>query len=393
MAEGQQRAVETDLRDAEATIKQLKDQVQKLKSTVQQVRAQCANDIRKRDVEIQKLKSHLSERQRGKREGLAVTTININPAVERPTKSGSAPDVNDPSYSLKQETTEFLTELCQNLSDENDSLISLARTTILTLRELQGLSDTENGDPGACMSLQAASGPVQSVPTSVEDLSREMDVVLDHLRSLLTNPSFVPLEEVEIRDQQIERLREGWERMEARWKQVVAMMDNWHRRMCDGGTGINVDELRKGMALDSGLGDAMSSMAGASPVAVDSKGNEEEPANVADDDEEEENQGRAKLLKPNPPKKAIKALGERHSNVATRSSTRKVSFYEEPAATKEEDSDDHNDENETELVKAHASKTVTQRTTRRKSGSRISRQVRLLPHSHLTFVKSINLTL
>lgn len=373
----------------------MKEQVQKLKTTVQQVRAQCANDIRKRDVEIQKLKSHLNERQRGKREGLAVTTININPAAERPTKSRSAPDVNDPSYSLKQETTEFLTELCQNLSDENDSLISLARTTILTLRELQGLSETENGDPatsGACMNLQTASGPIQSVPTSVEDLSREMDVVLDHLRSLLTNPSFVPLEEVEIRDQQIERLREGWERMEERWKQVVAMMDNWHRRMCDGGGGINVDELRKGMALDSGLGASMAPIAERSPTPTDSKGNRDELVNVADEDEDEENQGRAKLLKPNPPKKAIKALGERHSNVATQSSTRKVSFYEEPAAPKQDDSDDHNDENETELVKAHAAKTVTQRTTRRKSGSRVSRQVRHLPVLILTFVKSLNLT-
>ena len=201
MAEAQERTLKSNMSSAEASIRGLKEQVQRMKATVQQVRAQCANDIRKRDLELQKLKSHLAERQRGKREGLSVTTINISPGADRSRLRASGGErVNDPGYSLREETTEFLTQLCQNLSDENDTLIELARNTVETLKDLQGLPQTNGGEdgetPGAASGVglpKMSSGPVTTLPTSCEELSIRMDTVLDHLRTLLTNPSFVPL--------------------------------------------------------------------------------------------------------------------------------------------------------------------------------------------------------
>ncbi|TPR07353.1 Topoisomerase II-associated protein PAT1 family protein [Aspergillus niger] len=197
LAEAQERALKANASSADSTIRGLKEQVQRMKTTIQQVRAQCANDIRKRDLEMQKLKSHLAERQRGKREGLSMTTININPAASQSSRSRLAAGgegINDPGYSLKQETNDFLTELCQNLSDENDTLISLARNTVETLKDLQGLSQAEDEDKsatgmasvGAGRSLQ---GSVTALPTSCDELSAQMDHVLEHLRTLLTNPS------------------------------------------------------------------------------------------------------------------------------------------------------------------------------------------------------------
>jgi len=55
-----------------------------------------------------------------------------------------------------------------------------------------------------------------NLPADVESLSISLEEVLVQLRGLLTNPSFVPLEEVEIRDKEILRLRAAWEKMEAR---------------------------------------------------------------------------------------------------------------------------------------------------------------------------------
>ncbi|KAI2865771.1 hypothetical protein CBS12448_1690 [Aspergillus niger] len=390
LAEAQERALKANASSADSTIRGLKEQVQRMKTTIQQVRAQCANDIRKRDLEMQKLKSHLAERQRGKREGLSMTTININPAASQSSRSRLAAGgegINDPGYSLKQETNDFLTELCQNLSDENDTLISLARNTVETLKDLQGLSQAEDEDKsatgmasvGAGRSLQ---GSVTALPTSCDELSAQMDHVLEHLRTLLTNPSFVPLEEVEMRDEEIKRLREGWEKMESRWSQAVTMMDGWHKRIADGGHSIQAEELRQGLDLRLDITQALS-QDGGRDTTIQSPIFEDQEA-----EEEEEKQTAAKITtEPSRPaqsprrtrqstretrsRRASKALKERSDNIMTGRSPRKVSF----TAGLQDSPCEPSADDETLQVKAHRSEAVTRRPSRRKAESKgLSRQ-------------------
>lgn len=377
----------------EATIRGLKEQVQRMKTTVQQVRAQCANDIRKRDLEMQKLKSHLAERQRGKREGLSVTTININPAAKGSQLRASGGErVHDPGYSLQQETTEFLTELCQNLSDENDTLIELARNTVTTLKELQGLPETEEQDGDVEVSGMATSvGPqksasaVTSLPTSCEELSTRMDAVLDHLRTLLTNPSFVPLEEVEIRDQEIGRLREGWEKMENRWKQAVTMMDGWQRRLADGGDSVRVEELKRGMTLDLSFTStedvSIQSRLETSNISPILEDQQEEDAEGEMNEAEDRDQEQPELLNPREtrskirkvPERSDRALRERSDNAAVRPRRlRKVSFTPGLQGSPCEPS---TQDEETLQIKAHKLEAVTRRPSRRKTETSSTRQV------------------
>lgn len=381
---------------AEATIRGLKEQLQRMKTTVQQVRGQCANDIRKRDLELQKLKTHLAERQRGKREGLSLTTININPNTDRRFGVSGGEGINAPGYSLKQETNEFLTELCQNLSDENDTLIELARNTIGTLKELQGLPQgEEQGGEVEMSGMTASVGPqnatstaVTTLPTSCEELSARMDAVLDHLRTLLTNPSFVPLEEVEIRDEEIKRLRESWEKMENRWKQAVSMMDGWRRRLADGGDSVRVEELKRGMNLDlsfastedtSTQGRAENNI---SPILEDEK--EEEMSETEDQAPEPEPsnppQPRAKYRKV--PERSERALKERSDNAAARPRRlRKVSFT---PGLQGSPCEPNVDNEETLQIKAHQVETVTTRPSRRKTEAKASRSVSLRPTTSIT---------
>ncbi|KAL1848761.1 hypothetical protein Plec18170_007772 [Paecilomyces lecythidis] len=378
LAESQERTFKTNIRSAETTIRGLKENVQRMKTTIQQIRAQCANEIRKRDIELQKLKSHLTDRQRGKREGLGVTTININPASDRNLRSKSASggdSINNPGYSLKQETTEFLTELCQNLSDENDTLISLSRNTIRTLKELQGLSSIEEGNGDATevsimTSHSASNGPVTALPTSYDELSSEMEVVLEHLRTLLTNPSFVPLEEVEVRDEEIQRLREGWEKMETRWKQAVSMMDGWHKRLSDGGDSLNADELKVGLGLGLDVHPVKSSrneglQADSTPSIYEedreseqSEGEEQDPSTR---DEAPSIDASAPSIR-RPALQPSRALGERNRNISSKS-PRKVSFH---ADLIDSSQNQGKEEDDTIPVKAHKSESVTQRSTRRR---------------------------
>ncbi|CAG8075110.1 unnamed protein product [Penicillium salamii] len=397
LAEAQERALKTNVTNAETTIRGLKEQVQRMKSTVSQVRAQCANDIRKRDLEMQKLKSHLADRQRGKREGLGVTTININPAADRSRLGASGGDrINDPGYSLKQETTDFLTELCQNLSDENDTLIELARNTVHTLKDLQGLPQAEatpeSEQNGMGASVAQKPGPVTSLPTSCEELSCHMETVLDHLRTLLTNPSFVPLEEVEVREEEIKRLREGWVKMEGRWKQAVTMMGGWQRRLADGGDSIQAEELKHGMNLDLSINspeETSIQSAGSNPIPTiledqdeeqDLRNAEQHTEQKAPEPEISNPRTRSKIRKV--PERLDRVLRERNDNSMAKR-PRKVSFTPglqgSPAV--------ENVDDETLEIKAYKTESVTRRPSRRKTQSKEAPQESLSVQQKLAAVE------
>lgn len=263
LAQSQEHAARAALRTAESSARKLRAEMLRLKTTVDQVRTSCANDVRKRDIQIQRLKSHLATQQRGNKTGLVGASITINPGVAGLGGSTSAlradePDLEDPGYSLRQETTEFLTQLSQSLSDENDSLIALVRSTLITLRELQGMPEMTAQEDADRLSVigeedeEARQGMMQALPTSYEALASDTDAVLDNLKNLLTNPNFVSVEEIESREEEIHRLRAGWEKMEARLRESFRLMDSWRKRMTKGDT-INLDEITRGLDYDTDM--------------------------------------------------------------------------------------------------------------------------------------------
>lgn len=263
LAQAQESSARKSLQTAESSARKLRTEMQRLKTTVDQIRTSCTNDVRKRDREIQRLKSHLTSQQRGNKTGLVGASITINPGSIGLGGSTNgirddAPDLSDPEYSLKQETTEFLTQLSQSLSDENDNLIGLVRNTLMTLRELQGMPEHDRQEDAEGLSVIAEQdedtrqGMLQTLPTNYETLANEMDAVLDNLKNLLTNPNFVAVDEVELREEEIQRLRAGWEKMEARLRESFMLMDSWRKRMTNGDT-INLEELKMGLGLGVGL--------------------------------------------------------------------------------------------------------------------------------------------
>ena len=272
----QERSAQATLRSAETRNRALREEMARLKASVAQIRAQCATDLRRRDGEISRLKRHL-EGRRGRdgtssQIGVMVVTPGIGKHGQAYRTASNDPDIDSPEYSLKQETTEFLTQLSQGLSDENDALIGLVRGTLATLRSLQGLpADARNG-------FDMSTGPegeynedgVMIGPPSYESLATSTDEVLEHLRGLLTNPSFVPLEEVEVREEEIHRLREGWEMMAQRWKEAVSLLAGWKKRVVDEGDTIRLEDLKVGLKLGSGIPSAQE--AHHSPFKIDARG-------------------------------------------------------------------------------------------------------------------------
>ena len=209
-----------------------------------QTRAACANEVRKRDRQMDGLKKAVAEagRARGERKSPGITTITVTGEVGGGGDGDSIPSgtTADDGYDLRTETNAFLAELARGLSEENESLLDLVRRTNRGLKVMSGFSgDGETRGDGHVVSLTA----------SCEDMSAEMDAVLEHLRTILTNPSFVPIEEVVLREDEIHRLRDGWVKMEGRWKEAVHLLDGWRRRMVVSGRSVNMEELKMGLRL------------------------------------------------------------------------------------------------------------------------------------------------
>jgi hypothetical protein len=240
LAEAAERAFKQQIRGAEQAARGLKEEMGRMRILVNQTRNQCANEVRKRERVIEGMKKHVGEggRARGSGKAVGVVTINVTAGVGGEiTKAGESVGTDDANYDLRMETNEFLTELARGLSEENENIGGLLRRTVDTLRTLSGCEKDHEGN----MVVQMEAG--------YENLAAEMDFVIDHLRTLLTNPSFVPLEEVEVREEEIIRLREGWEKMESRWREAVQMLDGWRKRMARSGQTVNLEELKMGLKL------------------------------------------------------------------------------------------------------------------------------------------------
>ncbi|KAG9188330.1 hypothetical protein G6011_02253 [Alternaria panax] len=318
LAQAQEQSARKALHTAESSARKLRAEMQRLKTTVDQIRTSCTNDVRKRDKEIARLKSHLTSQQRGNKTGLVGASITIHPgsaglsAATGPVRE-ETPNVDDPEYSLKQETTEFLTQLSQSLSDENDNLIALVRSTLLTLRELQGMpeasrgTDAEDGSAIGDEEDDMQQDMLHALPTDYETLADDMDTVLDNLKNLLMNPNFVAVDEVEMREEEIHRLRAGWEKMEARLRESFLLMDSWRKRMTNGDT-INLDELRMGLGFGEGFETV--DREGFSILQEESEADDAASSAFAEDvDDTEERDEHDQLPSPEPHEKPEKTAG------------------------------------------------------------------------------------
>ena len=239
IAESAEASLKTQLKSADAAVRGLKEELARTKALVSQARASCATDVRRRDRQIDTLKKQLGEagRARGSR-GSAITTITVAAGVgEDKTCSMYDASTSAEDYSLRSETNAFLANLAQNLSEENEKILRVVKKAMEQLQHMSGWSGDGKGDFEVVKQA------------SWEDLSSDLEGILNHMRTILTNPSFVPIEEVEVREEEINRLKDGWVKMESRWKEAVHLIDGWRKRMAASGRPICEEELRMGLRL------------------------------------------------------------------------------------------------------------------------------------------------
>ncbi|KAH8880023.1 hypothetical protein GQ53DRAFT_704795 [Thozetella sp. PMI_491] len=245
LAEAAETALRAQLKSAEANIHKLKEEAARTKTLVAQTRSSCANEVRKRDRQIDGLKKAVAEagRARGATKNSGITTITVTGELNCSDDQDSTPrgSTATEGYDLRMETNAFLAELAKGLSEDNENLLNLVRDTIERLKAMSGWDDQHAAATAGADGLP--------LPTNCEEMSSEITQILEHLRTILTNPSFVPIEEVVVREDEINRLRDGWVKMEGRWKEAVHLIDGWRRRMQTSGRPVNMEELKMGLRL------------------------------------------------------------------------------------------------------------------------------------------------
>lgn len=288
IAESSESALRTQLKSADAAVKSLKDEVVRTKALVAQARSSCATEVRRRDRQLDAMKKQLGEagRARGSRGNPGVTTITVTGdfGAQRSTRSsngggGGGGNKGGSEYNLRSETNAFLANLAGELSEENEAILTAVRRTVMRLRQMSGYNpegDDERPTNKAMVHKQLG----------WQDLEAELDAVLDHMKNLLTNPSFVPIEEVMLREEEINRLKNGWVKMENRWKEAVHLIDGWRKRMAASGRPVNDEDLQMGLSL---------SPVRVKGVAGDRAGNSFDLSAVEEEEEEEE-EGEEEML-------------------------------------------------------------------------------------------------
>ncbi|KAG6057509.1 hypothetical protein E4U32_005089 [Claviceps aff. humidiphila group G2b] len=281
LATAAESTLKTQLKSAEAHARALKEDVARMKSLVAQTRSSCTMEIRRRDRQIDTLKKQLGEagRSRGTRANPAITTITVtgevgshewNPTTAslHSSSNNTSEGSTDTNCALRVMENETILGLARRLTEENDNVTGLMQDTMEQLRDMSGWTADTKSDEHV------------RKPPVLEDMVAELDAVMDHMRVILTNPSFVPIEEVVAREEEINRLKAGWVKMENRWKEAVHLMDGWRKRMAVSGKPVCDEELQMGIRL--------------SPIRVQDMGEGSRPTeghglSVVKEESEEEN--------------------------------------------------------------------------------------------------------
>ncbi|KAF3201526.1 hypothetical protein TWF106_002809 [Orbilia oligospora] len=226
--QGQERVLNANVRSAEITAKTLKDETARLKTMVQQVRTQHANEIRKRDHQISRMKERLLEKSRGGRgnkQPISFPGVTLSGTSSTTHLGGSIGNEDSvpggTDVALTDDTTAILTTLSQNLADENDTLVSMIKSTVTTLKAISGM-DTEVDQEAE---LEEGERNVITNDISYASLSNNVDEVLEHLKDMLNQPNYVPLEDLDARDREIERLGLQLRGTLEAWKNAIALVD------------------------------------------------------------------------------------------------------------------------------------------------------------------------
>jgi hypothetical protein len=208
-----------------------KDQHARVAVALQHTKSQSANEIRKRDVQISRLKEQLldgalSSANLGasRRAGHKLSgTMRVHGSG---TAAAHAMEVDTRAAAqLQAESEQQLRTMVQEVAQENDALAELLQATLASLESLVPMEEQED----------AAAPLVTTVAQSIIMLEAQLQVRLTALRGMLEMPDYVPLEEVERRDERIATLSARLQQIEMEWSAARSVLKGLTATVLSGG--------------------------------------------------------------------------------------------------------------------------------------------------------------
>ncbi|BFZ57530.1 hypothetical protein PYCC9005_004582 [Savitreella phatthalungensis] len=174
--------------------RQLREALTRASAAVSHIKVQMSHDLRRRDVQILRLKEQICDvpgKQRSASGGL-VSSYRYVPS--RSTSDATDPYVDAEGHAQFIRAVDRQRESAMlKIVHENDELRDLLQATLASLDSLVKF----DGEDSAMLS---------SVARSVTVLEAQLRVRLTALREILDTPGFVPIEEVEFREEKIRQL-------------------------------------------------------------------------------------------------------------------------------------------------------------------------------------------
>ncbi|KAK9389644.1 Afadin and alpha-actinin-binding-domain-containing protein [Lipomyces mesembrius] len=218
----------TNVKTLEFQNRNLQDDIARQKTLLQQIRAQDANERRKRDQQILRMKEKAGfEIRRAK--SISSTTGKFNNSSwssERYMASSQSmrtfSEHPDSGSLFREQASNIIPNVIQELTHENARMIALIRETTLTLNVFTGEKSVND---------EEFDNVLQYLPSTFPELSIEINNSLEALREILHEPRYVSIEEVHHREQEIERLKKQLDSMTTNWKDAIQTMDEWNQYM------------------------------------------------------------------------------------------------------------------------------------------------------------------
>ncbi|KAK9241262.1 Afadin and alpha-actinin-binding-domain-containing protein [Lipomyces kononenkoae] len=218
----------TNSKTLELQNRNLQDDIARQKTVHQQIRAQEANERRKRDQQILRMKEKAGFEIRKAKSVSTATGKLSNSSWSSDKYMGSSQSMRafsehpDSGSLFREQASNVMPDVIQELTDENARLVALIRETALTLNLFTGEKSVEDNEFDSVL---------QYLPSTFPELSIEINNSLEAMRDILHEPKYVAIEDLHQREQEIERLKKQLDTMTTNWKDAIQTMDEWNQYM------------------------------------------------------------------------------------------------------------------------------------------------------------------
>lgn len=230
-------ALESSLASAKNKNDESKAMIAQLKLVVQKTRLQFANELRKRDMEISRLKERLHDPRKVK----TIRGVSGSLSISYNSYKGHANSPSDVPGSTRiavksAETSKEKIAVQKELIALNQQLVSENATLLDILHNIQDgfvemVYSTSLTDKLPEFHLDGPSDAAGVTQRSVEakQLGKRISICIDEVTNMINSPNFVSLIELREKEQQVNTLKEELKEMTVNWKKAITTLDQWKK--------------------------------------------------------------------------------------------------------------------------------------------------------------------